>query len=383
MLLKKSILILAILSSVALQAASRFPLKGGENILFIGNSLTASLSNTLPEMLDSNRQPTFNGHRIQIWNQTLETHWKFTPTAYPGLLYDTISDNGYIVKGFASIWRKGQYNTAAYINQGYIAAADAIVKGTPEGKPWDIVVLQDYSVGDKQDSLRMGRDSLLTSDGRFFTYATKFINLVRSVNATPVLYMNWELNPDTPNLHGGSGPLNTYYNTRTDLSIANYKALSRALNVPVVPCGEAFKALSASAKPPIDTLKDGWLYRDVVHPNTYGSAVVHYSFVACLSGKPATGLKFSYASTPPAKVDSTIRYVVNDFVSKYGWLSGATPVRETRTFSGPRVVSGRTVFAPMVVLSPRDRVSRSPAFDIKGALSGGDARGVVFRTIVR
>ena len=122
------------------------PLKGGERVLFIGNSLTASLPEELNVLFKANGLPAFEGYRLQIWNQTLETHWTISRETHSQLFYDPIPQHadGYAVKGACTLWKKGQYGDPKYVDRGYILAAEAIKNGTPNGKPWDFVILQGY-----------------------------------------------------------------------------------------------------------------------------------------------------------------------------------------------------------------------------------------------
>ena len=263
-------------------------------MLFIGNSLTASLPEELNVLFKANGLPTFEGYRLQIWNQTLETHWTISRETHSQLFYDPIPQHadGYAVKGACTLWKKGQYGDPKYVDRGYILAAEAIKNGTPNGKPWDFVVLQGYRAHLESNKMTPGRDDRPAFEGPFLKYGVLLIEEIEKAGARPVLYQAWLLNPEQG---GGNEDPESYYNVNFDRLIANYEILGEAFDVPVIPVGAAMRALSKERKP--EAARVAWLIADNVHPNACGKALMLYCIGSALSGKPATELHYERLST--------------------------------------------------------------------------------------
>jgi hypothetical protein len=346
---KRSMASLAILLSIgalasAVQAAGSsttaqksLPLKGGERVLFVGNSLTASLPKTLNEMFEANGLPTFEGYRLQIWNQTFETHWTIARETHPRLFHEEIPAyaDGFAVKGATTLWKKGQYNDPKYTDRGFIYAAEAIRNGTPEGRPWDFVVLQGYRAHLESNNVTEGPDGQPVFEGPFLKYGALLIEEVKKAGAQPILYQAWLLNPEQG---GGNEDPNSYYNQNFDRLIANCRALGEACDVPVVPVGAAMRALSRERKPA--KARTAWLIRDNVHGSACGGALLHYCLGSALSGIPATELRYERVATNQwgqgahyrigekenryglpitAQIDAAIKQAVRDFLEEYGF----------------------------------------------------------------
>jgi len=316
--------------------------KGGENVLFVGNSLTASLSETLNEAAQANGLPTFNGHRVQLWNETFATHVLLSPELTPNK-FDQGENagpgmDGYAVKAaFNSLWKKGQYDVPEFVEKGYITALDAIKHGTPEGEPWDVVVLQGYGDANKpENEISVAPDGTITASGAFMIHGSALIEAAKTVGAEPVLYMAWLLNPEKG---GGNEDPESFYNKRFDSLIANYNALAEAHGIRIVPVGEAMRFLSAEGR--TDAARVAWLIRDSVHPTACGSALLIYSMAGALYGKPATELQYrrdaggsgwkriyhyvvgetesKYDLLVTPEVDSAIKQAAQRFNEAYGW----------------------------------------------------------------
>lgn len=326
------LLLLFVMFAANTMAAGKLPLKGGENVLFIGNSLTAHLSESLNEMFQTNRLPTFKGHRIQLWNETLETHVKLSPAQTPKKFSEGESNaagmKGYKVRAaFNSLWKKGQYDRPEFNNKGYITALEAIRLGTPEGKPWDVVVIQGYTDAMKEENrISVGADGKIHAEGPLMIYGSQLIGAAKAAGAEPILYMAWLLNPEQG---GGTEDPASYYNTNFDRLIAHYTALAKAHGIKVVPVGAAMRALSKERKPA--EARTAWLIRDNVHGTACGAALLHYCLGAALSGKPATVLsyndkdyaigeaepKYNLRITP--EIDRAIKQAAQDFLKEYGF----------------------------------------------------------------
>lgn len=291
------------------------PIKGGENILFIGNSLTGSLSESLNAMLKANDLPTFNGHRLQIWNQTFETHWTISRETHPDLFQEPVPKyaRGYAVKGACTLWKKGQYDKPEFNDRGYILAEEAIRMGTPEGEPWDFVVLQGYAAHKPENKVAEGPDGKPQFEGPFLKYGALLIEAAKKAGAKPILYEAWLLNPE---IGGGNEDPDSYYNTNFDRLLANYGTLARACEVPLVPVGAAMRALSKERKP--ESARTAWLIRDNVHGTACGNALVHYCLASALSGKPATELKYERVSQ--SQYDKGQHFVVGERENRYDLL---------------------------------------------------------------
>ena len=325
------LLLMMVLAGARSADAGALPIRGGERILFIGNSLTGSLPKELNELFAENGLPAFEGYRLQIWNQTFETHWTLSRETHPGLFYDPAPKHadGYAVKGACTLWKKGQYSDPKYIDRGYILAVEAIRNGTPEGNPWDIVVLQSYRSSDEENKMTVGPDGQPVFEGPFMKYGALLLDEIRKIGAQPVFYQPWVLNPE---LGGGPDDPDSYYNTHFDRNIANHKILSDAYSgVPVIPVGPAMRILSKERRP--EGAPVGWLIADNVHPNAFGKALMLYTIGSALSGKPAMELNWN-----PAKGNYAIgKPVVVDKASKQTWVLTAETDRLIKEVAAERL----------------------------------------------
>lgn len=291
------------------------PLKGDENVLFIGNSLTASLNESLHEMAIANGLPAFNGHRVQIWNETLEMHVIVSPEKTPEKFKS--KNNSTQMKGYAigpafnSLWKKGVYDSPEFNDKGYITAIEAIQTGTPEGEPWDLVILQGYAANSDENDIVLNDAGEPTFEGPFIKYGAILIEEIKKAGAQPLLYMNWLLNPAKG---GGNENPDSFYNDNFDRLIANYKLLSEHTGTPIIPVGHAMRLLSAEKRP--DGVPVEWLIRDNVHGTSAGHALMHYCFAAALYGKPATEL--SYERESKSKWDKGRHYKISEKEDRYG-----------------------------------------------------------------
>ncbi|NOU36400.1 MAG: hypothetical protein HOO88_06485 [Kiritimatiellaceae bacterium] len=292
-MLKKLIAVIAgfaALAGAVPAEKSALPIQGGERILFIGNSLTAKLPEDLNAFFKANGLPAFEGYRLQIWNQTFETHWTISRETHPDLFQNPIpaTANGYAVKGDCTLWKKGQYNDPKYIDRGYILAAEAIRNGTPDGKPWDIVVLQSYRSFLETNKMTPGPNGKPVFEGPFMKYGALLLDEIKKIGAQPLFYEPWVINPEK------GGDLNdpkSYFNASSARVVTNHKILSDAYGkVPVIPVGPAMCILSKERRPAEAPV--GWLITDNVHPSAFGAALRIYTIGSALSGKPATELHY-------------------------------------------------------------------------------------------
>jgi len=307
----------AVAGAAAVTKPSALPIKGGERILFIGNSLTGRLPEELNELFAANGLPGFEGHRLQIWNQTFQTHWTLSRETHAPLFHDPVPDHadGYAVKGACTLWKKGQYNDPNYVNRGYILAAEAIRNGTPDGKPWDIVVLQSYRSNLEQNKMTTGPGGKPVFEGPFMKYGALLIGEIRKIGAQPVFYQPWIGNPEQG---GGQDNSNSWYNTNFDRIVANHKILSEACGgIPVIPVGPAMRILSKERRPKGAPV--GWLVADNVHASTFGKALMLYMIGSALSGKPATELNWN----PPGGQYTPGKPVITDKARKETWVMTA------------------------------------------------------------
>jgi hypothetical protein len=256
--------------------AAELPLKGGERILFIGNSLTGDIPEELNQIFAANGLPTFEGYRVQIWNQSLETHATLSRETHAKLFHATVPDHakGYAVKGASTLWKKGLYDKPEFTERGYILAAEAIKLGTPAGQPWDFVVLQEYN-SDKADN-KIAPDGTLS--GSAFTHIARFAALAREAGATPLLYTRWLGNPES----GGWAKNRPKWRSTFETLLANEDAIAQHLKLEVIPVGHAALTVLESGKPE-PALADGWLMSDNVHASAFGSGLTLYAFASQLS----------------------------------------------------------------------------------------------------
>ena len=261
----------------------KLPLKGGERILFIGNSLTGDIPEELNQIFKANGLPTFEGYRVQIWNQSLETHATLTRETHAKLFHDPVPDHakGYAVKGANTLWKKGLYDKPEFTQRGYILAAEAIKLGTPEGKAWDFVVLQEYN-SDKADN-KIAPDGTLS--GSAFIHLAHFAALAREAGATPILYTRWLGNPES----GGWKSNRPKWRATFETLLANEDALAKHLKLDVIPVGHAALAVLERDKP-APALADGWLMSDNIHASTFGSGLTLYVFASQLTRLPPAQL---------------------------------------------------------------------------------------------
>ena len=309
-------------------APKLLPLKGGENILFVGNSLTGALDKPLNALLKANDLPTFNGHHVIIWAQSFEAHCTVSRATHPDRYYEPGKEptRNVKIKGRNSLVGIGQYDKPEYLEAGWVMTLEAIRKGTPEGKPWDYVILQAFDADGAANKMSVDPDGKPVFEGSFFVYGARLIEESKKAGATPILYMHNLLNPE-----GGGGNVNpnSWFNKGFDRLIANYTALAKAYKIPLVPVGHAMRALAKERKP--EEASTGWLMNDHVHANACGSALLHYCMASALSGKPATEIKFEskgyvvgekeskYGLLITPKIDMVIRQAAEDFLKEYGF----------------------------------------------------------------
>ncbi len=269
----------SLLAAVAARAGAALPLKGGERVLFIGNSLTGDIPEELNQIFKANSLPTFEGYRVQIWNQSLETHATLSRETHAKLFHDPVPEHakGYAVKGANTLWKKGLYDKPEFTERGYILAAEAIKLGTPEGKPWDFVVLQEYN-SEKADN-KIAADGTLS--GSAFSHTARFVALAREVGATPILYTRWLGNPES----GGWAKNRPKWRATFETLLANEDALAAHLKVDVVPVGHAALSVLERDKPAPE-LADGWLMSDNVHASAFGSGLTLYAFASQFTRRP-------------------------------------------------------------------------------------------------
>lgn len=349
-------------SATVCRAAATLPLKAGARVLFIGNSLTAKLPVTVNNVLKANNLPQFEGYRLQIWNQGLQTHWTFTPATHPNLMGP--GENGYKIKGASTLYKQGQYNTTAYTNKGYILALEAIKNGAPDGKPWDFVVLQDYGIGDKEDLITKTAGGTLSSSGKFYTYAMKFIEEIRKVGAQPVFYMHWVLNPDKV---PGGGVTAPYWLSQVANTESNYKLLAKAEAIPLVPVGAVMHRLCTTLKP--SGKSAGWLFSDNVHPNDMGKSLQDYCFAAAFSGKSASTLKY-FETVQNATDDASIKAAITQVFKEY---EGTVALRQRAVVSSsattPLVSAGRITIPANLDARLHNKTPRVSFTDVLGRRS--------------
>lgn len=298
----------------------RLPLKGGENVLFIGNSLTGGLGEDLAPMIEANGLPAINAYRVQLWYETLRTHVLLSPEKTPGKFTDQdpkstpqLKKLGFKLSGNNSLFGKGIYAKPELSGRGYVTALEAIKLGTPEGKPWDVIVVQAYTdAEDATNKITTGADGKLVYEGPLMEYGSILIDAIRAAGAQPVVYAAWGPNP---NLWGGmKGKLPDVYQR----GITNYKALGEAKKVPVIPVRSAAWTLIKDRQPagvPID-----WLQRDNVHGSTCGRALLQFIVTSALYGKPATDLKYPPTAKKKNGDDEDFAFVLGKKDAKHDFL---------------------------------------------------------------
>lgn len=313
------LLCLGLLAAPAVAADGKrlreLPVTQGQRVLFIGNSLTGRTINGAGgwtnNALASVGGPQIEVHRVQIWAQPLETHWNVTRESMPKRFEKDGS-----IKGDNTLLGKGVYATEALSGKGYITALEAIRTGTPEGKPWDWVVLQDYQEDEPDNRIRTDASGQVTYEGGFFVYASRFIEEARKVGAEPILFMRWLRNPK--NHDAGLEDWRAAYRRLID----NTWTLARHHAVAVVPIGEI--ALKVTEKPPLPDLPTDWLYGDGIHGNTLGVGLCGYTFAAILGQRSPLEMQLKFEkyqvgqaaskNTPAltAEVDQALKQAAHD-----------------------------------------------------------------------
>lgn len=293
------------------------PIPNGSRVLFIGNSLTGLSRGGLPAYTNAafaqgNTGIEMKWHRMQIWAESLKTHWNNTGSATD----ECTATNTGIYAGKA----KNQMHARMLIEGGH-----------PDGNKWDYVVLQDYA-GDGDVNTISG--STLTGD--FFVFAKNFVDLVRSKGGTPILYMRAPNNPAIVDLN--------FYKTQVANIIKNYNDLGAHLNVTVVPVAKVVDNLSMN---PPSGQTSGWLYSDNIHPSDEGLGVQMYTFASILAKKSYKDITVGYGKyggdqytvIDPA-LDLAIRNGVYDVVQS---LIGGGSTNSKPTFTTQPTGATKTV----------------------------------------
>ncbi len=319
----------------------------GPSVLFIGNSLTGTMDENLNAMAETNGLPKLNAHRIQIWNETFKTHVLANPNDMPKLftgkgIAHELQKAGFRISGETTLWKKGIYDQPKFAELGFVPALDAIALGTPDGKPWEIVVLQGYSDTEKGDNrIERGAGGGWVVEGDFTIYGKQLVEAAKAKGAKVYFYMQWLTDP----VKTKSDPLDaeSYYGKGFANTLANYKALSMALDVPIIPCGHIAHKLISTEKP--EGVASNWIYGDSLHASGVGTALLQYAIGSALWGRPATALAYQFdpgdnkwkqgkryviGQESPAmrdtvktlitpEIDRHIRQVVADTMAEYGW----------------------------------------------------------------
>jgi hypothetical protein len=268
--LKKCLLVgllaLAAAQAVFASGEASFPILGGEETLWIGNSLVGSKSGGLSGYVDAALQlhsPPLSHlyERELLWAEPLQSHYLNDGT-YAG--ENTLYGNG-IYTGWPTTW---------------VNAVDAIRMGHPNGNPWNYVVLQCYDP-----------DDLNANPANFFKYVRKFDLVARMYGAEPVLYMRWGTNPVNSS--------ETYYNTVTNNLDANYTAIGVEIGAPVVPIAVIWRNLYQSA-----LFEASDLWTDVIHPTGVGKGVSVYAFYSMMTHRSPIGLNFLFGDYTVSSVES-------------------------------------------------------------------------------
>lgn len=281
-----------VVCSCALRAAApvsprlrELPVKDGERVLFIGNSLTGRTINGAGgwtnNALASVGGPQIVVHRVQIWAQPLEAHWNVSREGTPKRF-----DKDGKIKGDNTLLGQGLYAAPELSGKGYITALEAIKHGTPDGKRWDWVVLQDYQEDEPDNRIEIDAQGRATYHGGFFDYGSRYIKEARAVGAEPVLFMRWLRNPK----HHTAG-LEDWRAAYRRL-IDNTWTLARHHQVAVVPIGEI--ALELTERPPVAGLESDWLYGDGIHGNPLGVGLCGYTFAAVLGQRSPLPMQLSF-----------------------------------------------------------------------------------------
>jgi hypothetical protein len=302
------------------------PLQPGERVLFIGNSLTANLPDQLNALLAASgfaEEHGFAGHRLQIWNQTLQTHWTLSEPTHPELFRDQPMFEGYRVHGRTSLWRQGQYDVPEFNDRGYILAVEAIRMGSPDGEPWDRVVLQTYAGADQANTVVEGDAGQPQLQGPMLRYASLLIDEVRAVGAEPIIYQPWLA---SARLFGGiHNDAPWAWNAVFDRQARNHRLLAEATGVAVIPLGDIMRSLSTDRRPdavpatsPLedDFAPEQWLTRDNVHATAPGHAMRLYTMAATLTGRSAHS--FTHHRDMTDRPHNPDHYVLGQPERRYG-----------------------------------------------------------------
>jgi hypothetical protein len=218
---------------------AEIPLKGGEKILFIGNSFT-ELQGGLDEYV---KRACAAG----------------TPSV-------TISSARHIA------W--AQELTYTY------SSTDAVQKIRTGG--YDIVVLQGFN---------NAQDWPVGSKAQFFQAVRDFDKVIKESGARTVLFMHWAANPTA----GWNPPAK--YEADTKALAENYTTIGNEIGAPVVPCGLVWHDLTTN--PPKTGLAKDYLYADDIHQNALGCGVNSFVFYAMLTHRSPVGVHYTYGDFKP------------------------------------------------------------------------------------
>jgi len=321
----------------------RLPVQDGARVLWIGNSLvgggsTEGIAGWVQHALGQGQEPT----DIQIGRMTL---WGL------GLYHHYTADS--------YVWTKHN-NPHYYTNLDPTdRTAVQMIRDGLDGKPWDVVFLQDYTHDGKPEQA-----------GTLFKYARKFDLLIRQCGGQPVFFMRWS---DNPYVFEGLTPKEGGWSQRqTPSLVENYTRIGRELGDPVVPLAVIWRDLYENppaaltfhedngkyATYPVKAPEGGpparekFLYRgDNIHQAASGEAVNTYAFYAMLTGRSPEGLPLTfddYDENANPEVDAAIEQRVwkhlAERVGRAGESSGkANAAYDAATGDLTVTISGRVI----------------------------------------
>ncbi len=271
------------------------PLKPGDTLLTIGNSLSLAKDDAIPGLLNallvSQQLEPLKWGRLSKWARGLRSHHE-TPS-YLTSVHKRLDSDGLV-----------DASKGAYANILTGPTGEGITPGTR----WDFVCLQGFGSDDSEPAA----DDSAENAAVFNAYVRRFDMVIRKQGGQTVLFARYGNKPAT------DSPADiAAYAAASDQLMRNYNAIGSELGAVVVPIAEVMK--QAILERPQGAAPH-YLYtsqaNDRIHPGPLAKGVYAYTFYAALTGKSPLGLALKHGDYDDSNIETR---PIDDLLERISW----------------------------------------------------------------